>query len=57
VHPVRREVLGLHRLERARADVQRDESRRDSRGAQRPEQRLVEVQPGGRRGDGPAWRA
>ena len=46
VHAVRAQVLGLHRLERPDADVQRDERVRHPR-----EDRRGEVQPGRRRGD------
>ena len=40
-----------HRLERAGADVQREVRERDAAPLQRVEQRRVEMQPGGRRGD------
>ena len=52
VHPVRGQIVALHRRKRAGAHVQRHPGDGDTRRAQRREHRLVEVQSGGRRGDG-----
>ncbi|KGD43715.1 hypothetical protein DO70_6589 [Burkholderia pseudomallei] len=52
VHPVLGEVFDAHRLERARADVQRERRALDAARLERGEHRVVEVQAGRRRGDG-----
>ncbi len=52
LHAVLVHQLGGHRLEGADADVQRHRGALDSRRLEPPEQRGVEVQPGGGRGDG-----
>ena len=48
MHPVLGQVLGLHRLEGARADVQRHERLLDAAICERLEQRRIEMQAGGR---------
>ena len=52
VHPVRGQIVALHRRKRAGAHVQRHPGDGDTRRPQRREHRLVEMQSGGRRGDG-----
>jgi hypothetical protein len=51
VHDVAREVVVLHRLERARADVQRHEGPLDTVPLERRHDGLVEVQAGRRGSD------
>jgi hypothetical protein len=52
VHRVFGEIAGAHRLKGACADMQRHARDRHAAGAQRVEDRVVEVQSRGRRGDG-----
>ena len=57
VHRVIVEVVDGDGLEGAEPDVQRDARDVAAAGGQAPEQRVGQVQPGGRRGDGAVVRA
>ena len=57
MHPMPRQILVLHRMEGAGADVQRDECAVDAAGGERGQDRLVEMQAGGRGGNGAGARA